>query len=142
MLEGNDSVLMIYHKCYTDLQEYCQELKDKAALVAAATANKDLNEDLNTTLCKTSRQQLPTQAIRICRPVQYYQVAGTYTPFGNPLTLNSQVAVTATLQMQPQPTQPPHTPWSIHRRVSKPSVFTGFQKKCYCSTCGYPRGGG
>jgi hypothetical protein len=134
VLQGDDSVILIHRKHYCDLLDYHQQLKDQDALSETA-GNQDLVKDVLDTLRDTSQKQPHMQEVHVCGPVGYYQVNGTYTPFGNPLTLNPSVAATAFHPLQTQ-----QVPWKVHQRVQTPAVMDGFQKKRYCSTCGYPAG--
>jgi hypothetical protein len=60
VLEGENNVILIYQKCYTDLLEYNQELKDQQAMVETAGNNRDLSNGIANTLCETIIQQNTT----------------------------------------------------------------------------------
>jgi hypothetical protein len=53
-LEGDDSVLLIYCTCFTDLEEYRQVLKEQAALSATASTNNEVSKDVANTPHDTS----------------------------------------------------------------------------------------
>jgi hypothetical protein len=110
VLEGDNDIVLIHRKCYTDLQKYHQELKDKATLEATAGANQELHDEVAATLHDTSMCQPLTQHIQVSQPVQYSQVQGTFTLFRNPLTLNANVAITA---FQPTLELTPQVPWTV-----------------------------
>jgi hypothetical protein len=71
VLQGDDSILLIHQKCYSDLQEYHQYLQDQKALAATA-ADQDLSDDLQKTLCKISQKHSWMQQVHAVNPVDYF----------------------------------------------------------------------
>jgi hypothetical protein len=64
-----------------------------------------------------------------------FQIPGAHTPLGNPFTLDPYIAAPAFL-----PTPLTQAPWTVRTWKREQSLFQGFQKRRYCSTCGYPFG--
>jgi hypothetical protein len=139
---NGSNIVLVRVKSRLQLQEYYDKLKSWNALRAAAPTGDDPDrQQLNNTL-RTSRELLPRMdPPHTVQPTNYPAQPDGITPFGHPLTLNSEIAVGAVEALRRDNTAAPFEITLPIERIEphRPPPRKVFRTRKYCIRCGWIR---